>query len=794
MKSVGLDGVLEIVGEQLAENGMFSGYDLYVGGKKENGLSDYAVRLIKEVLMEDPALSKFVSGAIYSLSDLKQSSIYNWKDRPEEYKTLVSSFASALYMAEDEFIEKLNKGELDNYGSLTLGDFLKTPEELRSSIDSLTTVFKSLAANSFLTLEGMENIINNFPQLIKYLGDTDNLMGAIVRNLSEYLSVYANRFYKEIMSSDEYASDFKTSIYKNDGTYGDYEYDEATLKALKEGPFGDARNMQDIVDALKLGPDALGISEDAWKQLTEQVTHMLDNVNLGKVISRQVATDVVSPYLEKLLSKELDSLNKQKEALQNINKQREYELKLIEARNKLEEAGKEKKRIWREGIGWVYEADQNALAEAQKNLDDLKNDRQIRELDIMIDQIEAQQELLKKIPEDAEFENLTKSLQSLLGEGATDVGVNGLIQTMDQLYNGTDGISTLFPNLTTALEELDKTMTNLMESNFTTKYGVNDSTSSLYGILQKEDASEAAKTAARDELISRGYSFNDSGEMESYKVPEGKLTPSDLEEMKWAYSHVTDQESQRKIAEILSNNGYEYAGGAWRTKLGEYEISGENENQVNGTWKQISPIPMTFNDSDQNYKWIQKDFESDHGDYTKVAYYEWDRSKQQYVRKGDISKNDRDYYGQKIENWAVDHDNTIINGWEGDKELAIIKGGNMYALKRAAVGSFGLPGGPALINELGTEAIVTPYGTVTSLPSGTGVVPADITKNLWELGEVAPSIAQLLNPVLRKGDLGALGDSFNVQNMVVNMNPNESFDVDRFVTELKSAVALRKNS
>jgi hypothetical protein len=48
-----------------------------------------------------------------------------------------------------------------------------------------------------------------------------------------------------------------------------------------------------------------------------------------------------------------------------------------------------------------------------------------------------------------------------------------------------------------------------------------------------------------------------------------------------------------------------------------------------------------------------------------------------------------------------------------------------------------------MINEPwagGTEAIVTPNGTITALPSHTGIVPADLTRNLYKLGEVAPNL------------------------------------------------------
>lgn len=54
------------------------------------------------------------------------------------------------------------------------------------------------------------------------------------------------------------------------------------------------------------------------------------------------------------------------------------------------------------------------------------------------------------------------------------------------------------------------------------------------------------------------------------------------------------------------------------------------------------------------------------------------------------------------------------------------------AITSYAAGSTGLTGAAvSRINELGTEAIITPSGTITALPSRTGIVPADITKNLW---------------------------------------------------------------
>jgi hypothetical protein len=52
-----------------------------------------------------------------------------------------------------------------------------------------------------------------------------------------------------------------------------------------------------------------------------------------------------------------------------------------------------------------------------------------------------------------------------------------------------------------------------------------------------------------------------------------------------------------------------------------------------------------------------------------------------------------------------------------------------------------------MVNENGTEALVTPYGTLTSLPAHTGVVTADLTRNLSELGKVAPELVEVVDQI-----------------------------------------------
>ena len=64
---------------------------------------------------------------------------------------------------------------------------------------------------------------------------------------------------------------------------------------------------------------------------------------------------------------------------------------------------------------------------------------------------------------------------------------------------------------------------------------------------------------------------------------------------------------------------------------------------------------------------------------------------------------------------------------------------------------------PIKLNENGLEAIVTPEGTVTSLPSsGYSVIPSNITKNLMDIGRYTASDLLQLNALNKKQILDAI--------------------------------------
>ena len=113
-----------------------------------------------------------------------------------------------------------------------------------------------------------------------------------------------------------------------------------------------------------------------------------------------------------------------------------------------------------------------------------------------------------------------------------------------------------------------------------------------------------------------------------------------------------------------------------------------------------------------------------------------------------------------------------------------------------ASGTLSAPGGRSLINENGLESIITPSGTITSLPGKSGIVPADLTRNLWALGEVAPNLIARLggNSLQTNSSNSSTDNSINIQNLDATFNTQSDFDGHRFLTDLRNQVILTANN
>ena len=108
----------------------------------------------------------------------------------------------------------------------------------------------------------------------------------------------------------------------------------------------------------------------------------------------------------------------------------------------------------------------------------------------------------------------------------------------------------------------------------------------------------------------------------------------------------------------------------------------------------------------------------------------------------------------------------------------------------AAAGSTNFVGGRVYVNELGLEGVITPHGTLTSLPAHTGIVPADLTKNLYNLGEVAPTLVKKYrNEIETVSNGGSSSDnSLNIGEIYTSVNADSNFDFNSLMTSIRQTI------
>ena len=172
--------------------------------------------------------------------------------------------------------------------------------------------------------------------------------------------------------------------------------------------------------------------------------------------------DLARAYVEQ----QIDALEKQNEKLDEQNE-------LIELQQDLEKAKAKRVRIYKEGIGFVYEQDREAIEEANKALVEYKKQQDSPELQKWKEILELfdQQEALANIKDlEVRLGRTAQSLFSMYGQNtsdwtkfisqnlATDMGYTHLLEAMDEIEYWDDVMSYLTNGGTVDTEELRKYM------------------------------------------------------------------------------------------------------------------------------------------------------------------------------------------------------------------------------------------------------------------------------------------------------------------------------------------------
>lgn len=700
----------------------------------------------------------------------------------------IQTFANAWHTTVENLDELTSK-----YPNLTTAIGLMSPSEVREYYSSYSTLFEDIISDAALTAENYEKLVSDYPQLVKYMKQgSDVLRSELLKSFGEEQRVaYVNALYSQEMSSTGWGMEFlkqiKTSI-ESDTSYAgissnilkDLFYDEKYL--------GNVKTLNDAIERANILEQSTNDVERERGKLIRQMVEEYMNFDQEIEWTNQLYEAALEQE-KKNLDDRIDALNDQKDALDQVNDERQREIDLIKAREALENARKEKKRVYRAGVGWTYEADEEAISSAQETLDNLNVDLQKENLEYQIKQYELQKEILDRLDEAKEEREGQKLLSDYLSSAGYSNGdvtafLSNKYGSSNIKYNAATGKFTDANGKEFDASGLPNEMQNFIarrEAAQTELFGDNGAVQEFK--KAKETLDKTRKGSAEWNNVASAY--NAAYDRLDSAITAGKDTLADSDEYREA-SELLIGESKKDtiLSGTFSNPGGQYfdkrthtvrldpnaddftdAGGK-RSWLLDNQAEGElyiARYLGNGQWGDWTQYTKGDLESLPDFTMVAN---STHGDEYAFMY-------------GGVAKT---LHNEKDENVAYDggKDTAWKNQW--------------------AKGTLSAQSGLSLINELGTEGIITPSGTLTALPAKSGVVPADITRNVWQLGEVAPTlIAQLGSLVNQKALTGTPQSVVNeegqyIDNLIMNVYPTKDYDMDALLAEARAKVRLTRHN
>ena len=787
LKDMGADAIIEKMATHLQDKygGMADGSSYFYTDENGNKQVTAAARKsILKGLKSNGDVYGAVTGQNYRLSD-----VLGMKDGQTKTEML-NNFANALHVSVDEL-----QGLGTAFGNFTLGDLTASAEDLSSKFSDMQTAITNIASGTQSWATTLQSVAKTYPELLGYASDEYSLSLAMFQKMSDYKKLQTDAQMADIMANESYFDTFSDKL--KESLSGD------EWKQFTQAQINSFNDLQQYV---------ANNDTDFSKKLNEAAQAELKNIKLMSNEERQVLEKVVS-IKNAQIDKEISNLTSQKEAMQNINSQREYENKLIEAKIRLENASKEKKKVWREGVGWVYEEDQAAISEAKDNLDSVTNEKSISAVTKQIDQLNADKDYLSSILSDQEEATQRAFLQAYSdANGVTSDNITSLGSSLEETLNG---------NSEKANEKWDEWMKEYKKKEDTSKATLKDQ----YDALQK------AKEAMNDPNLSDEERAKAQEEYNTALSNYQSTYNDGLSKGYWKASDFAEGGDMYQMFGGQNDATVAGAGGAGYKQAQPDQFLYQKDDS--GNWNKFVYNPgktSVLSSSDWN-KFYDKDGKAS-ADFYNTSFGESGSNHKLRVYDGaeDITANS--IYNAALQNttstgfasWLESNlygPSLVRIGQSG--QWTRFMGGLAYKLDapkrvsenevpkavREAGGSFkegstDISRGnriPLLMNEEGSEAIVTPSGTITALPAHSGIVPADVTSNLWNLGNYAPDLLRALQrqTLLGMGISGTAADnsvdnSVSINTVQMTVDADSGFNVDSFVQQLQQVAALTRNN
>lgn len=717
----------------------------------------------------------------------------------------IAMIAHNMGMTIEDFNIANEKGAFD---FLTKGDAINGAEKLADKMNALDDIIVDLAADGALTAENINKIVQNYKFLLRgpdgQIG-IENVLGNLATQLatgadSPMMRAYVGRRIKELSEDRDAWALYTSSKQFEDRFKKDTEKYNNLLVA---GSYSKALNILDNDDEAK---------QEFWDIAIE----LAGIPDLFKQTQEKLIEFKVQEY-----DNEIQNLESIKDALADINKQREREIDLIKAKESLENAQKEFKSVYRAGIGWTFEADQSAIEAAQEQVDKLEKQQTQEDLQYQIDILNQQKELLENIAKNEELQNLQEIAKNFAGQ----VTANDLLAAILGI-NATELRGKVEAGIRSEAAGRidDSTKESQQKTAINAGAELREAVDSLQEYYEKNQNILSSPSAPGYDEVSSEYEnrynkmINKRAAYYEAAVAYGK----DIDNKAWRASNYFTGPNPATLGKAsigsvdigagagtfsawLNPNFMEKAEGVSlakhmvgenRSDLDRYVIYSYNPQTK--TWDMMQLAAGTTLEDAQakmsNYDVLVNDWS--YGAWNDRAVFKMDD--QLYwvnANQGDIGHFGGELFVERSEDVKYAQDPTTGELILYKKDPSTGKWVPYYdadGMATNASGSLSFAGGRTLINENGLESIITPQGTITSLPANSGILPADLTKNLWALGEVAPNlIARLSGSNFQTNNATSTTDnSINIDKLDATFNTTQDFDGRQFITDLKNQVLL----
>lgn len=750
----------------------------------------------------------------------------------------ISTIAHAMNMTVEQFREANSEGAFD---WLTTDVAIGGLDKLNEKLATFNELLLAASENSLFSQENINKIVSQYPTLLKKIDEETGKISVSMDNVQENLvdilaggeslrKVYAGFFSRDIATSAEKWDVFISSIRE------DIEKDSA-LDGFRDEIFKQT-NYSGFLKVYEEHKDEL----ESYNQSFIEYAKSLFSTDVFD--TRQ---EILTKYATSTLETEISNLESIRDSLDEVNKQREKEIELIKAKEALENASKEKKRVYRAGVGFVYTTDQEAVKSAQEKVDELERQRDKDDIQYQIDSLQQQKEILENIKDNEQL----KALQETAKDTLDALGVNGALVTAILSGSKEEFNAAIKSGLDKDIGENAANVNNAIASEkeeayyrakaeldafqqgkkFTEKFEqttdangnkINDYSKPIFENMSDEDLEQYGGMTPDQLSENKNSPFYSAGAKRESTLIDAvskAKTESGIEDLE-NIKNIFDNDTFSKRFKIY-NPGKRGGFGAFQ--LGN-EIAGKitewtNRNELtNGGFKDITYAIQNpdgsftqwqaFDDTKGN---ILQQIENMKGPVafantkgTNYIFYK-DKDGKYYELNGyDLESESLTNKISAPGNSQIWTSNINRKGLSSDQIESLMEekidqwigGKKIPSYSSYASGTLSAPGGRSLINENGLESIITPSGTITSLPAKSGIIPADLTRNLWTLGEVAPNLIARLggNNLQTNNSNSSTDNSINIQNLDATFNTQSDFDGHRFLTDLRNQVILTANN